>query len=156
MRTREVPFRSIERAHRTATVAHLGNIAYWLKRRLRWDPVKEEFTGDEEATGSALYESTLAAIKSEARRMKVKRAKEYYKQIRNLALRVGPRSKKYYDPTKPQYSLTANSSFGMSPSRYFIIPALSVVNLLATPAKEPAVKVPTVKEIQASSKRPRR
>jgi predicted dehydrogenase len=49
VRTRELPFRDIERAHRTATVSHLGNIAYWLNRRLKWDPVKEEIVGDAEA-----------------------------------------------------------------------------------------------------------
>jgi len=47
--TREKPFRDIERAHRTATVCHLGNIAYLLNRPLQWDPVKEEFIGDENA-----------------------------------------------------------------------------------------------------------
>lgn len=49
VRTRERPFRDIEIGHRTATVAHLGNIAYWLKRPLKWDPVKEEIIGDAEA-----------------------------------------------------------------------------------------------------------
>jgi hypothetical protein len=49
MRTRERPFRDIEVAHRTATLAHLGNIAYWLKRPLKWDPVKEEIVADPEA-----------------------------------------------------------------------------------------------------------
>lgn len=49
MRTRETPFRSIERAHRTATVCHLVNISYWLNRSLRWDPVKEEIIGDIDA-----------------------------------------------------------------------------------------------------------
>jgi hypothetical protein len=49
VRTRERPFRDIEIAHRAATVCHLGNIAYWLKRPLRWDPVKEEILGDAEA-----------------------------------------------------------------------------------------------------------
>ena len=48
-KTREKPFRDIELAHRTATVCHLGNIAYELKRPLKWDAVKEEFPGDEEA-----------------------------------------------------------------------------------------------------------
>ncbi len=46
VRTRQRPFRDIEIAHRTATHAHLGNIAYWLKRRLTWDPVKEQIVGD--------------------------------------------------------------------------------------------------------------
>lgn len=50
VRTRERPFRDIALAHRTATVAHLGNIAYWLKRPIKWDPVKEEIVGDEEAS----------------------------------------------------------------------------------------------------------
>ncbi len=49
VRHREKPFRDIEFAHRTATVCHLGNIAYELKRPLKWDPVKEVFPGDEEA-----------------------------------------------------------------------------------------------------------
>ncbi len=51
VRTRKKPFRDIEVAHRTATHAHLGNIAYWLKRPLKWDPVKEEIIGDKEASG---------------------------------------------------------------------------------------------------------
>jgi len=50
VRTRERPFRDIELGHRTATHCHLGNIAYWLNRRIRWDPVKEEIIGDPEAT----------------------------------------------------------------------------------------------------------
>ena len=50
VRTRERPFRDIELAHRTATHAHLGNIAYWLKRPIKWDPEKEEIIGDAEAS----------------------------------------------------------------------------------------------------------
>ena len=49
VRTRERPFREIEIAHRAATVCHLGNIAYWLNRPLKWDPEKEEILGDPEA-----------------------------------------------------------------------------------------------------------
>ena len=49
VRARELPFRDIEIAHRTATHCHLGNIAYWLKRPLRWDPDKEKIIGDPEA-----------------------------------------------------------------------------------------------------------
>ena len=50
VRTRQRPFRDIEVAHRTVTVCHLGNLAYWLNRPLKWDPVKEEIIGDEEAS----------------------------------------------------------------------------------------------------------
>jgi predicted dehydrogenase len=50
VRTRELPFRDIAVAHRTATHCHLGNLAYWLNRPLRWDPAKEEIIGDPEAS----------------------------------------------------------------------------------------------------------
>jgi len=49
VRTRSRPGADVEIGHRTVTVAHLGNIAHWLGRPLRWDPAKEEFPGDEEA-----------------------------------------------------------------------------------------------------------
>ena len=39
----------VEIGHRSATVCHLGNIAMMLKRKLKWDPEKERFVGDEEA-----------------------------------------------------------------------------------------------------------
>jgi len=38
-----------EVGHRSATICHLGNIGYHLRRKLTWDPVKEQFTGDEKA-----------------------------------------------------------------------------------------------------------
>jgi hypothetical protein len=50
VRTRERPFRDIEIAHRACTVCHLGNIAYFLRRRLRWDPAREQIVGDAEAS----------------------------------------------------------------------------------------------------------
>ena len=49
VKTREKPFRDIELATHTAAVCHLGNIAYQLKRNLKWDSAKNEFPGDEEA-----------------------------------------------------------------------------------------------------------
>ncbi len=49
IKTREKPFRDIERAHRTASICHLGGIAYQVNRPLKWDPVNEVFVGDEHA-----------------------------------------------------------------------------------------------------------
>jgi len=49
VKTREKPFRDIERAANTAVVAHLGNMAYQLRRSLKWDAAKQEFPGDETA-----------------------------------------------------------------------------------------------------------
>jgi hypothetical protein len=38
-----------EVGHRSASICHLGNIGYRLRRNLTWDPVKEVFTDDSEA-----------------------------------------------------------------------------------------------------------
>jgi hypothetical protein len=47
--TRDRPIADVEIGHRSVTACHIGNIAIWLGRALRWDPLREEFTGDEEA-----------------------------------------------------------------------------------------------------------
>jgi predicted dehydrogenase len=49
IRSRLQTYHPLEDMHRTATMAHIGNIAMTLKRKLRWNPVSEEFTGDSEA-----------------------------------------------------------------------------------------------------------
>jgi len=49
VKTRKDPITPVEVAHRIATLCHLGNIARWLGRPLRWDPEKEIFPGDDEA-----------------------------------------------------------------------------------------------------------
>jgi predicted dehydrogenase len=49
MRTRTKPICDVEIGHRTATVCNIGNIAYEVKRPLKWDPKKEKFKDDPEA-----------------------------------------------------------------------------------------------------------
>ena len=49
VRLRKEPIMNVENAHRVATLCHLGNIARWLGRHLKWDPEKEVFPGDDEA-----------------------------------------------------------------------------------------------------------
>ncbi len=49
VKSRKRPICDVEIGHRSVTVCHLGNIAYWLKRPLKWDPLKEQFVGDDEA-----------------------------------------------------------------------------------------------------------
>jgi len=49
MRTRQRTIADAETAHRTTSVCNLGQIAMALGRKLRWDPAKEEFIGDEMA-----------------------------------------------------------------------------------------------------------
>ena len=39
----------VEIGHRVTCWSHLGNIAYLLARKLRWDPATEQFVGDDEA-----------------------------------------------------------------------------------------------------------
>lgn len=47
--SRKDPIMKIENGHSVAILCHLGNIARRLGRKLKWDPVKETFPGDEEA-----------------------------------------------------------------------------------------------------------
>jgi len=49
MRSRKRPICDIEIGCRSVTVCHLGNLAYWNHRRLKWDPAKEQFTDPVEA-----------------------------------------------------------------------------------------------------------
>ncbi|AQG79559.1 Gfo/Idh/MocA family protein [Spirosoma montaniterrae] len=49
IRSRKTPICDVETGHRTATVCTIGNIAYRLKRPLRWNPAKEKFENDAEA-----------------------------------------------------------------------------------------------------------
>ncbi|MBM3823533.1 MAG: Gfo/Idh/MocA family oxidoreductase [Verrucomicrobia bacterium] len=47
--SRKEPVAPCEVAHRSITLAHLGNIAMQLGRDLKWDPKKERFVKDDEA-----------------------------------------------------------------------------------------------------------
>jgi len=47
--SRNEPIAPVETAHRSITLAHLGNIAMILGRDLKWEPEKERFIGDETA-----------------------------------------------------------------------------------------------------------
>ena len=49
VRERRRPICDVEVGCRSVTVCHIGNIATWLGRPLRWDPEKEVFIGDGEA-----------------------------------------------------------------------------------------------------------
>jgi predicted dehydrogenase len=50
VRTRQKPICDVEIGATSVTVCHLGNIAYWLDREIKWDPAKREITGDEQAS----------------------------------------------------------------------------------------------------------
>jgi predicted dehydrogenase len=49
IRSRKQTYHPVEDLHRTSTMAHMGNIAMKLQRKLNWDPDKEEFVDDAEA-----------------------------------------------------------------------------------------------------------
>jgi len=51
VQTRKTPISDVESQHRSVTTCHLGNISMRLGRALKWDPEKEQFTGDDEANG---------------------------------------------------------------------------------------------------------
>jgi predicted dehydrogenase len=49
IRTRKRPLCDVEIGARSVTVCHLGNLAYWNHRKLRWDPKNWKFLDDAEA-----------------------------------------------------------------------------------------------------------
>jgi predicted dehydrogenase len=49
IKSRARPVADVEIGHRSATVCHLGNIARWAGRKLRWDPEREVFPDDSDA-----------------------------------------------------------------------------------------------------------
>jgi predicted dehydrogenase len=49
VKTRKTPIAPAEVGHRSATVAHLGNITMILGRRIRWDPKREQIIDDASA-----------------------------------------------------------------------------------------------------------
>jgi predicted dehydrogenase len=49
IRNRKRPICDVEIGARSVTVCHLGNLAYWNGRKLKWDPKRWRFVGDREA-----------------------------------------------------------------------------------------------------------
>jgi predicted dehydrogenase len=49
IRTRQRPAADVEIGHRSVSVCHMANITRYVGRRLKWDPAKEQFIGDDEA-----------------------------------------------------------------------------------------------------------
>ena len=103
----------------------------------------------------ATFEDTLVVIKSEAGRMKPDRAKKFYDRLKAMAY-SDKRQKRYSDPTKPIYKADKKSSF-TSRKIHFAVSTLKMVNILATAAKQPAVKIPGEKPPKKRHpRRPRR
>jgi len=64
VKNRSRPICDVAIGHRSVTVCHLGNIAYWIKRPLRWDPAKEEFvqaSGAPDAEANRLLQRPMRA-----------------------------------------------------------------------------------------------
>jgi len=49
VRFRKRPLCDVEIGARTAAIIHLGNLAYWNHRKLKWDPKRWQFNDDNEA-----------------------------------------------------------------------------------------------------------
>jgi predicted dehydrogenase len=50
IKSRQEPIGPVDIGHRTASICNLGNIAMRLKRKIAWDPEKEQILDDPEAT----------------------------------------------------------------------------------------------------------
>jgi len=51
VKSRKMPICDVEIGHRSASICHLANLGYRLRRTLKWDPKREVFANDEEANG---------------------------------------------------------------------------------------------------------
>jgi len=49
IKSRHQPVADVEAGARTVTIVHLGNLAYWNHRKLKWDPQNWHFVNDPEA-----------------------------------------------------------------------------------------------------------
>jgi predicted dehydrogenase len=49
VKSRKDPYFPVDIGHRVATVCHLGTLAVQLGRKLKWDPEREMFVGDDQA-----------------------------------------------------------------------------------------------------------
>ncbi len=56
VKSRQQPAAPVEVGHRSASVCHLGNIAVRLNAKLKWDPGREQFVGNEEANAMLFRE----------------------------------------------------------------------------------------------------
>jgi predicted dehydrogenase len=54
IKSRSDPASTVETAHRSASLCHLGNIAIKLQAKLRWDPMLERFVGPNSDEANAL------------------------------------------------------------------------------------------------------
>ncbi len=56
LRTRTAPSADVAIGHRSTTLPHLANIAFKTRKKLLWDPLKEEFPGEPDANRLLSYE----------------------------------------------------------------------------------------------------
>jgi hypothetical protein len=55
IKTRQRPVADVEIGVRTATLVHLGHLAYWRRRKLRWNPETRRFVDDAAAVNDASH-----------------------------------------------------------------------------------------------------
>jgi predicted dehydrogenase len=56
IKSREIPYCSLEEGHRSTSFAHLANIAIKVQQRLQWDAANERFVNSEKANELLSYE----------------------------------------------------------------------------------------------------
>jgi hypothetical protein len=96
------------------------------------------------------HNRTVNALEKTAKRLLA-----LYDRLKTMAFKDN-KQRRYSDPTKPVYKTDKNSSF-LSARINFSVSAIEVVNVLATSAKQPAVKLPGTKPPKKRPrKRPRR
>ena len=103
----------------------------------------------------ATFLQTLDILKTESVHMKPKQGKRYYEQLQELTRGIEAKKADYFDPTKPKYSKTADSTFEKRKCN-FVVSTLRLVNIMATVAGEPAVMIPGEKIRTGRIRKPHR
>ena len=103
----------------------------------------------------ATFLQTIETLKAESVHMKPKQGKRYYEQLQELTRGIEAKQADYFDPTKPKYSKTADSTFEKRKCN-FVVSTLHLVNIMATVAGEPAVMIPGEKIRTGRIRKPHR
>ena len=86
VKSRKPTYAPAEIGHRTITIAHLGNIAMQLGRKLRWNPDAEDFVGDSEASAMLTRPAAIAVDDREHRQVDLEEESGF-----SPPMRYGPR-----------------------------------------------------------------
>ncbi len=108
----------------------------------------------EEHDGHQSFVEILEAIRKEAPRLDLRRAQTYYTGLQKLGVQYRMAKKAYCDYTRPVLQASDNSGYGNPKVEYPGILILNTVNQLAPIARNPAMVVPSKRDVDRVNQPP--